>query len=78
MDLSTNSIGWHRMRRWLDDEIERLYEYPESDEGLTQEQIEYRNGLRAGMFAAFAQVRSRFNTPEENELAEQTRRDMFG
>lgn len=75
MDLSTGSIGWHRTRQWLDEEIMRLSEVPP---GLTVEQIGYFEGYSWGKRNAYMNVRSRFNTPEESEQAEKTRREMFG
>lgn len=79
MDLSTNSIGWHRTREWLDEAItlaEKTSRVPHF--GLTPEQDEYRKGFFEGQMIAFMKVRSRFNTPEESALVEQTRREMFG
>lgn len=70
MDLSTNSIGWHRTRKWLDDEIENSF----NAEPYNDEHKAYLTGL----WTAYMKVRPRFNTPEENALAEQTRREMFG
>ena len=78
MDLSTGSIGWHRTRQWLDDEIERAFEAPNMVDGLTSEQNEFRKGYFQGMFAAYGRVRQRFNTPEESVQAEKARREMFG
>lgn len=79
MDLSTNSIGWHRTRKWLDDEIERIgKQYAMISEEPDQVGGEYSFGILDGMRLAYMKVRPRFNTPEENALAEQTRREMFG
>lgn len=79
MDLSTNSIGWHRTRKWLDDEIERIErQYKMFAEEPDQVGGEYSFGILGGMRVAYSKVRQRFNTPEENERAEQTRRGMFG
>lgn len=77
MDLSTGSLAWHRTRRWLDAEIERLYTKQDAND-LTPEQREYLAGFRDGMFAAYGRVRQSFNTREEDAEAEKTRREMFG
>ena len=70
MDLCTNCIGWHRTRKWLDDEIENSFNaVPYNDE---------HKAYLMGLWTAYMKLRPRFNTPEENALAEQTRRDMFG
>lgn len=78
MDLSTNSIGWHRTRQWLDSELERVStgDYPR--ENLTDEQKEYLEGFLWGQEVAYMRVRTRFNTPEESAKMEKTRREMFG
>lgn len=79
MDLSTNSIGWHRTRRWLDDEIESARKrYNENLEDPEQIGGDFSLGMLAGMEMAYSRIRQRFNTPEENALVEQTRREMFG
>lgn len=80
MNLSTNSIGWHRTRRWLDEELKNLEAAAkvEPSDTLTDEQEEYRQGFIWGQTVALMKVRARFNTPEESALVEQTRREMFG
>lgn len=79
MDLSTGSIGWHRTRKWLDDEIEGLSkQYAEIAEEPDQAGGDYSFGILAGMRLAYMKVRTRFNTPEESAAVEKTRREMFG
>lgn len=75
MDLSTGSLGWHRTRQWLDDEINKYSEVPPN---LTMEQLSYFEGVAWGKRIAYMNVRTKFNTPEESEQAEKTRREMFG
>lgn len=70
MDLSTNSIGWHRTRQWLDFELDRV--------STVDPQDDYHNGFLWGQFVAYAKVRARFNSLEESIKAEETRKEMFG
>lgn len=79
MDLSTNSIGWHRTPGWLDDEIDRITkQHAMISEEPEQAGGEYSFGILDGMRLAYMRVCARFDTPEENAVAEQTRREMFG
>lgn len=78
MDLSTGSIGWHRTRQWLDSELERLDKPTTLGDNYTEEQKEYYRGYMWGQGVAYMRIRSRFNTLEESQQVEETRREMFG
>lgn len=71
MDLSSGSIGWHRARRFLDEEINRERPAP------SEEYPQWAVGMDRGSVLAYMKVRTWFNTPEENEEMERLRREMF-
>lgn len=70
MDLSEGSIGWHRTRKWLDNELEALSTAKPYDE--------YHEGFLWGQMVAYMKMRPRFYTEEESYEAVKTRREMFG
>lgn len=62
-------LQWHRNRRWLDGEIERL------EQAIAAHDDDLARGMQYGLLKVKAFM---FLTDDERSEAEQTRREMFG
>lgn len=69
-------IEWHRLRKRVDDEIDRWSELDPSNPQLGD--TSFATGWRAGNLNALSIFRAHLRTPEESEDAERVRREMFG